>query len=73
MEDAEGAIEKTLELLASDTNISAEDAWMKAGVIYEEDGKIEKALAAYWRVLELNPDNDEAKDAIQRLEMDSQN
>jgi len=71
-EKAVTAIEKTLELLPSDDSISAKDAWMRAGKIYEAGGKIEESLAAYRHVLELNPDNEEARDAIQRLETDSQ-
>jgi tetratricopeptide (TPR) repeat protein len=72
-EDAMKAIEKTLQLLTTDASISAEDAWMKAGVIYEGGGKIEEALAAYRRVLELNPDNAKARDAVQRLESEYPN
>jgi tetratricopeptide (TPR) repeat protein len=67
------AIEKTLELLTTDKSIAPGDARLRAGKIYEVAGMTQKALEADQRVLQLEPVNDTARDAIQRLGTDSQN
>jgi tetratricopeptide (TPR) repeat protein len=67
------AIEKTLELLTTDKSIAPGDARLRAGKIYEVAGMTQKALEADQRVLQLEPVNDTARYAIQRLGTGSQN
>ena len=63
-ERAVAAIEQALEL----AHTSSLNYYIRAGQIYEWANQPDEALAVYQQALELAPDNQRVKDALQRLE-----
>ncbi|GAH00668.1 unnamed protein product, partial [marine sediment metagenome] len=60
------AIQNAIIQLPSDPS-SYVQVWLRAGQIYENSGKTELALQAFYKVLEQNPDHKTALDAVLRL------
>jgi predicted TPR repeat methyltransferase len=42
--------------------------YLRAGEIYESSGNLDKAIAVYQQILSLDPDNQTAVQALQRLQ-----
>jgi Tfp pilus assembly protein PilF len=63
---AEDSLQKALRLLGAD-NTDAPDVYVHLGKVFEEEKRIEDAVAAYREAIKRNPDQAEAAAALKRL------
>jgi tetratricopeptide (TPR) repeat protein len=64
-----GDIDKGIEILNNviKDNPGLEKAYINLGIAYQENGEVEKAIKTFNRLLEINPDNPEAKFFLDQL------
>jgi tetratricopeptide (TPR) repeat protein len=63
-ENAAAAMDQALQL----TGKTEVQDYLRAGEIYESSGNLDKAIAVYQQILSLDPDNQTAVQALQRLQ-----
>ena len=61
-------LDRYIELADSNTRPSAAAAWWRKGVAHEQQGKTEQAVACYRKSVELDPEFEQAREALVRLE-----
>ena len=64
-----GDINKGIEILNNviSDNPKLEKGYINSGIAYQENGEVEKAINTFKRLLEINPDNPEARFFLDQL------